>query len=47
MKVAKLLVRNRQRAIGLVERELKTVVLAITQTIYKIDCTDIQTNRKE
>jgi hypothetical protein len=37
MSAAKLLIMNRQRAIGLVEWELNTVVLAGTQTTYKID----------
>jgi hypothetical protein len=47
MNAAKLLIVNRQRAISLVEWELKTVVLAGTQTTYKIDCADKQTIRKE
>jgi hypothetical protein len=35
MNAAKLVIVNRQRAIGLVEWELKTALLAGTQTIYE------------
>jgi len=47
MNAAKLLTVNRQRAIGLVEWELKTVVLAGTQATHKIDRTGTQAIRTE
>jgi hypothetical protein len=47
MNAEKLMIVNRQWAIGLVEWELKTVVLAGNQTIYKTVCTDTQATRTE
>jgi len=38
---------NKQKVIGLFEWQLKTVVLAGTQTTYKIDCTSTQAIRTE
>jgi hypothetical protein len=47
MDAAKLLIVNRQRAIGLLEWEMKTAVLAETHTKYTTYCTDTQAIRNE